>query len=242
MKSSTATILSILVLIGCIITLLGFTYADKVEKRITSINISIIDDVDSKFLTVPRVRTHLDSYGKIIGELEKDLQLEAMHSHLTNIPSVLNVKIFSNLNGELIIELTQRKAQARVHIDKSSDYYIDELGESMPLDPNYSARVPMIHAKNIEEVSQAISFIKEIENDEFWTSLIDQIIVHPLGELEIIPRIGARVFLGSSSDPEELKRNLLTFYRAQIKTGNLKDYSRIDLSYKNQVIAKRHVY
>ena len=242
MKSSTPTILSILVLIGCIITLLGFTYADKVEKRITSINISIIDDVDSKFLTVPRVRTHLDSYGKIIGELEKDLQLEAMHSHLTNIPSVLNVKIFSNLNGELIIELTQRKAQARVHIDKSSDYYIDELGESMPLDPNYSARVPIIHAKNIEEVSQAISFIKEIENDEFWTSLIDQIIVHPLGELEIIPRIGARVFLGSSSDPEELKRNLLTFYRAQIKTGNLKDYSRIDLSYKNQVIAKRHVY
>ena len=242
MKSSTATILSILVLIGCNITLLGFTYADKVEKRITSINISIIDDVDSKFLTVPRVRTHLDSYGKIIGELEKDLQLEAMHSHLTNIPSVLNVKIFSNLNGELIIELTQRKAQARVHIDKSSDYYIDELGESMPLDPNYSARVPIIHAKNIKEVSQAISFIKEIENDEFWTSLIDQIIVHPLGELEIIPRIGARVFLGSSSDPEELKRNLLTFYRAQIKTGNLKDYSRIDLSYKNQVIAKRHVY
>ena len=242
MKSSTATILSILVLIGCIITLLGFTYADKVEKRITSINISIIDDVDSKFLTVPRVRTHLYSYGKIIGELEKDLQLEAMHSHLTNIPSVLNVKIFSNLNGELIIELTQRKAQARVHIDKSSDYYIDELGESMPLDPNYSARVPIIHAKNIEEVSQAISFIKEIENDKFWTSLIDQIIVHPLGELEIIPRIGARVLLGSSPEPEELRRNLLTFYRAQIKTGNLKDYSRIDLSYKNQVIAKRHVY
>lgn len=242
MKSSTATILSILVLIGCIITLLGFTYADKVEKRITSINISIIDDVDSKFLTVPRVRTHLESYGKIIGELEKDLQLDAMYSHLTNIPSVLNVTIFSNLNGELVIELTQRRAQARVHIDNTSDYYIDELGESMPLDPNYSARVPIIYAKNSEDVSHAISFIKEIENDEFWTSLIDQIIVHPLGELEIIPRIGARVFLGSSPDPEELRRNLLTFYRAQIKTGNLKNYSRIDLSYKNQVIAKRHVY
>jgi len=242
MKSSTATILSILVLIGCIITLLGFTYADKVEKRITSINISIIDDVDSKFLTVPRVRTHLESYGKIIGELEKDLQLDAMYSHLTNIPSVLNVTIFSNLNGALVIELTQRRAQARVHIDNTSDYYIDELGESMPLDPNYSARVPIIYAKNSEDVSHAISFIKEIENDEFWTSLIDQIIVHPLGELEIIPRIGARVFLGSSPDPDELRRNLLTFYRAQIKTGNLKNYSRIDLSYRNQVIAKRHVY
>jgi cell division protein FtsQ len=165
-----------------------------------------------------------------------------MYSHLTNIPSVLNVTIFSNLNGELVIELTQRRAQARVHIDNTSDYYIDELGESMPLDPNYSARVPIIYAKNSEEVSHAISFIKEIENDEFWTSLIDQIIVHPLGELEIIPRIGARVFLGSSPESEELKRNLLTFYRAQIKTGNLKNYSRIDLSYKNQVIAKRHVY
>jgi cell division protein FtsQ len=227
---------------GCIITLLGFTYADKVEKRITSINISIIDDVDSKFLTVPRVRTHLDAYGKIIGELEKDVQLEAIHSHLTNIPSVLNVTIFSNLNGELVIELIQRRAQARVHLEQTSDYYIDELGRSMPLDPNYSARVPIIHAENSDEVRHAFSFIKNTENDEFWTSLIDQIIVHPLGELEIVPRIGARVFLGSSPDPEELRRNLLTFYRAQIKTGNLKNYSRIDLSYKNQVIAKRHAY
>jgi len=227
---------------GCIITLLGFTYADKVEKRITSINISIIDDVDSKFLTVPRVRTHLDAYGKIIGELEKDVQLEAIHSHLTNIPSVLNVTIFSNLNGELVIELIQRRAQARVHLEQTSDYYIDELGRSMPLDPNYSARVPIIHAENSDEVRHAFSFIKNTENDEFWTSLIDQIIVHPLGELEIVPRIGARVFLGSSPDPEELRRNLLTFYRAQIKTGNLKNYSSIDLSYKNQVIAKRHAY
>ena len=242
MKSSTATILSTSVLIGCIITLLGFTYADKDEKRITSINISIIDDVSSKFLTVPRVRTHLDSYGKIIGELKKDVQLEAIHAHLTNIPSVLNVTIFSNFNGELVIQLVQRRAQARVHLEESTDYYIDELGGSMPLDPNYSARVPIIHAKNSEEVNQAFLFIKKIENDEFWTSLIDQIIVHPLGELEIIPRIGARVFLGSAPDPDELRRNLLTFYRAQIKTGNLKSYSRIDLSYKNQVIAKRHVY
>ena len=59
---------------GCIITLLGYSYADTTEKRITSIKISIIDDFDSKFLTVPRIRTHLDSYGKIIGELEKDLK------------------------------------------------------------------------------------------------------------------------------------------------------------------------
>ena len=81
-----------------------------------------------------------------------------------------------------------------------------------------------------------------IKNDDFWASLIDQIIVHPLGELEIIPRIGAKVILGVSPQPDELRKKLLTFYRAQIRTGNLKNYSLIDLSYKNQVIAKRHVY
>lgn len=242
MKSSTATILSITLLMGCIITLLGFTYADKVEKRITSINISITDDFDSKFLTVPRVRTHLESYGNIIGELEKDLRLEAIYSYLKSIPSVLNVVVYPNLNGELIIQLTQRKAQARIHEGSELDYYIDEMGEVMPLDPNYSARVPVIYAKNEKEVTQAIAFLKEIEKDEFWTSLIDQIIVHPLGELEIVPRIGAKIFIGSSPQPEVLKRNLVTFYRAQIKTGNLKNYSRIDLSYQDQVIAKRHVY
>ena len=242
MKSSIATIISITLLMGCIITLLGYSYADIAEKRITSINISIIDDFDSKFLTVPRVRTHLDLYGKIIGELEKDLKLDAIHSHLKKIPSVLNITIYPNLNGELVIQLTQRRAQARVHFGLTPDYYIDELGGDMPLDPNYSARVPIIHAKNRDDVSQAIIFLNKIKNDNFWASLIDQIIVHPLGELEIIPRIGAKIFLGASPHPDELRKNLLTFYRAQIRTGNLKNYSLIDLSYKNQVIAKRHAY
>ena len=243
MKSSTTTtILSISLLTVCIITLLGFSYADKIEKRITSINITIIDDLDSKFLSVLRVRTHLDAYGKIVGELENDILLEEIHAHLTNIPSVRKAIIYPNLNGEIVIELTQRKAQARLHTGKGLDYYLDELGKAMPLDRNYTARVPVIHAENLEEAGYAITFLKQIKDDEFWEPLIDQIIVHSLGEIEIIPRIGARIFLGNSIDPEELRNNLITFYRAQIKTGNLKNYSLIDLSYKNQVIAKRHVY
>jgi len=112
----------------------------------------------------------------------------------------------------------------------------------MHLDEQYSARVPIIHANNYESALKGVAFLDATDGDDFWGALIDQIIVNNKGELELVPRIGSRIFLGLEQDPVVQRRNLLTFYRAQIESGNLKKYSRIDLSYKDQVIARRHVY
>ena len=112
----------------------------------------------------------------------------------------------------------------------------------MYLDEQYTARVPIIHANSYEDALKGTAFIDATDGDAFWSALIDQIIVDKKGELELVPRIGSRVLLGLEQDPDVQRRNLITFYRAQIKSGNLKNYSRIDLSYKDQVIAKRHVY
>jgi len=242
MKSTTATILSVSILVGCILTLVGFASVENKGKRINSIEITISDDDNSPFLTELRVREHLDTFGSIIGKLEKNVSLPELHHHLMLIPSVRKAHVYPTLNGKIHIELTQREPHARIHTGKGSDFYIDELGEVMELDHQYTARVPIIHAESLEAAQPAISFIEKTRNDRFWDALIDQIIVNSKGELELIPRIGSRVFLGNGENPEEQRRNLITFYRAQIKTGNLKNYSRIDLSYKDQVIAKRYTY
>ncbi|HHZ95468.1 MAG TPA: hypothetical protein EYN28_03445 [Flavobacteriales bacterium] len=242
MKSTTATILSVSILIGCILALVGFASVDYEGQRVNSIEITISDDANSPFLSDLRVREHLDTFGAIIGKLEKNVSFSELHKHLMLIPSVRKTHIYPTLNGTIHIELSQRKPQARIHTGESRDFYIDELGETMELDHQYTARVPIIHAESLESAKNAIDFIEKTKSDEFWDALIDQIVVNSKGELELIPRIGARIFLGSDQDPEHQRRNLLTFYRAQIKTGNLKNYSRIDLSYKDQVIAKRYTY
>jgi cell division protein FtsQ len=158
------------------------------------------------------------------------------------IPSVQSANIYPTLDGELQLILTQRHPKARVHSELESDYYIDEQDKYMYLDEQYTARVPIIHANSYEDALKGVAFIDATDGDAFWSALIDQIIVDKKGELELVPRIGSRVLLGLEQDPDVQRRNLITFYRAQIKSGNLKNYSRIDLSYKDQVIAKRYVY
>jgi cell division protein FtsQ len=173
---------------------------------------------------------------------EENIPLYEIYEHIMLIPSVQSATIYPTLDGELHFNLTQKNPKARVHSELESDYYIDEQDKYMYLDEQYTARVPIIHANSYEDALKGIAFIDATDGDAFWSALIDQIIVDKKGELELVPRIGSRVLLGLEQDPGVQRRNLITFYRAQIKSGNLKNYSRIDLSYKDQVIAKRYVY
>jgi cell division protein FtsQ len=242
MKSRTLTIAIAVLLIGGIITLVSFATIKSSDRKVKAINITILDEQNSLFLNSARVRTHLDDYGPLVGLHEDNLPLRDLHDHLIQIPSVRTANIYPTLSGDLNIVLSQKQPQVRVHPEEGPDFYIDEQGLAMPLDPVHSARVPIIHASDINEASIGVDLLNRINGDKFWSALIDQIIIEPSGEISILPRIGAPIFLGSSQDPEEQKRNLITFYREQVKTGNLKNYTQIDLSYRDQVIATRYAH
>tara|TARA_Y100000739_G_C20557424_1_gene441299 strand:+ start:148 stop:882 length:735 start_codon:yes stop_codon:yes gene_type:complete len=242
MKSKILKIAFSLVLTTGIISLVSLAVNDSANRKIKSIQISITDAENSLFLNAIRVRTHLDSFGQLIGVLEDELPLNEIHNHLMEIPSVRSASIYPTLNGELKINLTQKQPKVRVHPEEGPDFYIDELGLAMPLDPVHSERVPIIHAKNINEAGVGLEFLEKVDGDRFWSSLIDQIIVEPSGDIIVLSRIGSPIFIGTGQDISDQKKNLITFYREQVKTGNLKNYKRIDLSYKDQVIATRYAH
>lgn len=242
MKSKILKIAFSLLLSAGIIALVSLATLESANRKVDSIEITITDAENSLFLNPLRVRAHLDSYGQLVGIHEDKLPLEELHEHLMLIPSVRKASIYPTLSGELNIVLTQKRPQVRVHPEEGPDFYIDELGLAMPLDPVHSARVPIIHAKDINEAGVGVKFLDEVKGDVFWASLIDQIVVEPSGDIVILPRLGSPIFIGSEQEVDHQKKNLITFYREQVKTGNLKKYTRIDLSYKDQVIATRYAH
>lgn len=242
MKSKILKILFSLLLTAGIIALVSLATLESANRKVELIEITIIDADNSLFLNPLRVRAHLDTYGQIIGIHEKNLPLQELHNHLMLIPSVRKASIYPTLSGVLNIVLTQKRPQVRVHPEEGPDFYIDELGLAMPLDPVHSARVPIIHAKDINEAEFGVRFLNKVKGDKFWASLIDQIIVDPSGDIKLFPRLGSPIFIGSDQDVEHQKKNLITFYREQVKSGNLKKYKGIDLSYRDQVIATKYAH
>ena len=242
MKSKILKIAFSIILLAGFILLQTFATLASEERKIGSINIEITDSDNSLFLNEARVRTHLDEYGQLVGLYVNQISLSDIHNHLVAIPSVRHAVVYPTIQGELNIILTQKQPQARVHPKEGPDFYIDEEGLPMGLDQVHSERVPIIHAKDANEAQIGMNFLKEIEGDRFWASLIDQIIITPAGEITLLPRLGAPLFLGGDLNVDEQKKNLITFYREQVRTGNLKNYTRIDLSYRDQVIATRYAH
>lgn len=242
MKRKILAITTYTLLIGALSALVSFATIDAKSHKIEAIDITINDPQNSIFLSEARVRAHLDEYGTLIGLNISDLPLHEIHQHLENIPSVKEASVYTTLSGELNITLTQRMPVVRVHPQQGPDYYIDEDGLALPLDQLKSERVPIVHARDLNEAMSAVKFLEKVEGDDFWNALIDQIIVEGSGKLTILPRIGAPLFLGSELEPIDQKRNLLTFYREHVKTGNLKKYTKIDLSYADQVIATKYAH
>ena len=170
MKSKILKILFSLLLTAGFTALVSLATLESANRKVESIEITITDAENSLFLNPLRVRAHLDTYGQLVGIHEDNLPLQELHDHLMLIPSVRKASIYPTLSGELNIVLTQKRPQVRVHPEEGPDFYIDEFGLAMPLDPVHSARVPIIVAKNINEAELGVRFLNKVEGDKFWAS------------------------------------------------------------------------
>jgi hypothetical protein len=129
----------------------------------------------------------------------------------------------------------------RVHQPGAEDHYLDESGDRMELDAHFAPRVPVMHVVREGQADMGLRFVNATRNDAFWDALTDQLSMNENGELILHPRLaGHEIVLGNDADTDHKKRNLLAFYRAHIARGNLRNYKRIDLTYRDQVIAQRY--
>ena len=111
----------------------------------------------------------------------------------------------------------------------------------MALDKYYTPHIPVMHVARESQANMGYRFVKATQNDPFWNALTDQLSMNDSGELILHPRLaGHDIVLGNASNSEHKKRNLIAFYRAHVKRGNLRNFKRSDLTYSDQVIAQRY--
>jgi cell division protein FtsQ len=222
--------------------LVGF--AMKKESNATYIGLDVnVEEIKGMFFVdAAGVRDAILQHDSIDGSWVRSVSLKDVTSWVRSIPAVNNVDVYPGLDGVLHVRVSQKEPVARLHTaPNESDVYIDTNGEALPLSPYFTALVPVIHAPTIDQAHQAFALIQATCKHPIWSVFIDQVNVVANGELEIIPRIGgARIALGDTTNLDSKLNNLLTFYRAQIRRGNLNDYKRINLAFAGQVVAQRY--
>ncbi|WP_318344149.1 cell division protein FtsQ/DivIB [Flagellimonas baculiformis] len=152
---------------------------------------------------------------------------------------VKNAQVYLTVNGELISKIVQRKPIGRV--EGVSKFYLDDLGERMPLSKEHSARVPIITGKitgrTLEDAYVILNYINE---DDFLRKNVIGIHIEEEGSYQLKFRMENFVVnLGGVDNLNTKFKNFMAFYAKAAKDNSLEDYAIVSLEFNNQVVCTK---
>lgn len=177
-----------------------------------------------------------------IGELERAVEKD---------PFVLNADVFIDAQNQVHIELDQRQPIIRIMDNNGLNYYMDELGNQLPLSKHVAARV-LVATGNISPYLEDFREVKDqnladvfqlgllIWNDPFFRDMIEQIYTDTKGRVNLVPKIGDQTIrLGKPKDLEEKLDRLRVFYDEIIPREGWQKYSSVSLEFAGQLVCKK---
>jgi cell division protein FtsQ len=236
-----------------LMVVMGFVNHTRKQAKCSGININMDYSDGLFFIDEDDVRNHIyEVHGDLIGEPIQRINISDLEIQLTEMNAVKKAEVFTDLTGNLSIEITQRKPVARIFMSDGKSGYIDENGEWMNLSKKFTARVIVINGSltpwddgnnNIEEQSQwdvLFYLTQTIRNDAFLNAQFEQIYVKKDGDIVLIPRVGRHsILLGNTEELDKKFEKLKLFYKDGIANVDWNKYKQIDLRFKDQVVCTK---
>ncbi len=185
----------------------------------------------------------------LIGRRLENINIHQLEKRLRRNPFVERASIYNDMDGVIVVEISQRQPLMRVMNRFNQDFYIDQHGLKLPLSANFTAKVLVangfideLFASKVDtlrtQVARGIFETAEfISKDSLWLAQVAQIYVNEQHEIELIPRVGnQRILLGNADSLDIKFRNLLAFYKQVVPQVGWAAYKAINLKYSNQVI------
>ena len=244
--------------------MVGFSEAEHYKQPCRKVVVSIDYGAADALITKKDIDSLiLKTAGMVKGKPLGYINTATIEGAIRKQPYIANVKVFENNEGSLFIQIRQREPLLRIINRKYENFYLDEAGALLPINPNFSARVLVANGVidysysknpnyrvNVLALSDSIFYDSLMTNlyeltmyithDKFLKAQIDQIYVNEEGEFELIPRIGNHlILLGSADDLDDKFRKLYAFYRLGLNKIGWNKYNVINIKYKNQVVCSK---
>jgi cell division protein FtsQ len=190
----------------------------------------------------------------LLGRNVESINIHALEGKLKSNPFIESAKVYTDMDGVIWVEITQRQPILRMMNQGDQDFYVDQHGLKIPLSPNFTAQVlaangfidepfggkiDTLHTQIAREVFATADYIRK---DSLWDAQIAQIYVNKDHEIELIPRVGnQRILLGNADSLDVKFHNLLAFYKKALPKVGWDTYKTINIKYANQVIGVKNI-
>ena len=219
-----------------------FFRGTRVDKECHKLEVVVKDSLEKHFVNESDLIYILKNAGlSPINKQVSDINTDKIENELLKNEMIANVEVYKTPSGIIKMEVEQKMPILRV-MSVRGNYYVDNIGTTMPVSRRYVAHVPVVsgYVEKDLAVTDLYKFALFLQENKFWNNQIEQIYVHPDNEVELIPRVGNhRIILGTFQDFQEKLDNLELFYEQAIPKVGWEKYSIINLKYKNQIVCTK---
>ncbi len=235
-------------------TLWAFSSMERKKMRCEKILIKI-DEGDNKYFvdkqTIFKIIKQKNNDTLFLNKIDK-IDWMGLESAIEANSWIINAEIYSNRNGEVMVDVKQRCPIMRIINKEHLSFYVDENGLPMNWSSTFTARVLIVTGNvsitdfNYSHPEQSkrkdlVQLVKFILNDNFWKAQITQIEINDLGDFELYPLEGEhKIEFGDAVDIEEKFDRLKFFYIEGLNKVGWSKYKKISLKFKGQIVATRN--
>ncbi|UOE48272.1 cell division protein FtsQ [Mucilaginibacter sp. SMC90] len=234
--------------LGGLVVLMSFIETKKAGVKCTAVNVSIpggqyfIDKQEVDHII--EVTSH-----SLVGRPIENINIQELEDKLKANPFIEFAKVYTEMDGVLRVEVSQRQPILRIMNHYDMDFYVDQHGLKIPLSPNFTARVLVangfidelftnrvdsLHTRLAKDLFKTADYIRK---DSLWDAQIAQMYVNNEREIELIPRVGnQRILIGNADSLNVKLNNLQAFYKQVLPKVGWDTYKVINVKYTNQVI------
>jgi cell division protein FtsQ len=232
----------------------GLVMASGAEGRqlVKNLDIRITPDSGMYFITPQDVVQALAPDGSAyMGKTVASLHLDRLEAKMQEHPFVAACEVHADLSGNIQVRIRQKNVLLRIINKTGQSFYLDETGQKLPFSNKFTPNVP-VASGNIEEQLQDSAYPKTpvlqqlqqlavyLNKNPMWAAQIEQVYVDNFSEFLLIPRVGNHsIVLGTCEQLEEKMEKLRIFYTKALPSVGWDSSSKINLSYRGQVVATR---
>jgi cell division protein FtsQ len=236
---------------------MGFIVVKNGEKLVPSTEVFIFRETKNGFLKKDQILAKMNSFQQLDSVKVDELSLVGLENELLCNPYVNSADAFTNLDGDLIINICEKKPLVRIFNKNSAGYYLTENGDILPLSENYSARVFMCNGYlNIPFVDgntkvtdstyskTALADILLLSNtlseNNFLKSQVNQIYINSKKEFELISEFDNHtIVVGDLEKLDKKFQKLEAFYTQALIEEGVGKYKTINLKFDGQVVCTK---
>lgn len=247
--------------LSIIVVGLGFANKNQQKTKLTKPVIKIDYASENRFIDESDVLKEIVQSANDTSKLLNALDVTQIEERLKNHFAIKDAQVYKTIDGKLEVSVLQNRPIVRVINNKNESFYIDEDGFLMSTSTKFTARL-LVANGNIfsrynsyamqkldlmEDSVKAITLLDElyqiaafIDGSDFWKAQIEQIYVNKELEIELIPKVGNHIIVfGKPNNIESKFKKLLVFYEKGLSKTGWNEYSKVNLSYKNQIVCTK---